>query len=162
MERNEQQAKKRRLYFTRMLCIWLFSPNKLEIIYPRGLKCMRALHPGCRVNVLCSSLIHHALPAERRGNIYILFISVFFSNRSNLLCTSAFFPPVSGGEVRHIVSISVENGKEGAGVHGRHGVMRWCNFVARQVLIMCAARLKFAKLPLRKKFEMNLRRLLAQ
>jgi hypothetical protein len=109
---------------------------------------MRALHPGRRVNVLCSSLIHHALPAERGGNIYILFISVFFSSKSNLLCTGALFPPVSGGEVRHIVSISLENGKEGAGAQPEHSVMRWCNFVARQVLIMCAARLKFAKLRL--------------
>jgi hypothetical protein len=110
MERNEQQAKKRWRYFTRVF--GFFSPNKLEIIYPRGLKCMRALHPGRRVNVLCSSLIHHVLPAERGGNIYILFISVFFSTRSNLLYTGASFPPVSGGEVRHIVSISLENGKE--------------------------------------------------
>lgn len=78
MQRNEQRAKKRRRYFTGV-CIWLFSPNKLEIIYPRGLKCvcLRVLHP-VRRECIMQQQPHTSCAASRAQEKYLYFIYFCF------------------------------------------------------------------------------------
>lgn len=61
---------------------------------------------------------------QSAGEIFIFYLFLFSSQARVIYCMPApFFPPVLGGEVRHIVSISLENGKEGAAAHGTLGMV---------------------------------------